>query len=113
MNREEEAYHEQEMQYRVQEAQYLQECNRSMHEEKSRFNKNSYVVNLLSDSLKALKWMHENMAVIDKNLQSDAFNIPANAISQLEDYLQDWSIVYNEKVAESKDGFVDGDDLPF
>jgi hypothetical protein len=34
--------------------------------------------------LEALQWMWSNMAVVNKELQSDAFNIPANAITQLE-----------------------------
>jgi len=43
---------------------------------------------LLSESLEALKWMFKNMQVVDSNLQSDAFNIPANAIDQLEKHLE-------------------------
>jgi len=43
---------------------------------------------LLSESLITLKWMFENMKVIDTNLQSDGFNIPANTINQIETYLE-------------------------
>lgn len=41
---------------------------------------------LLSESYKTLKWMFENMQVVNPDLQSDAFNIPANTLSELEEY---------------------------
>ncbi len=109
----EQDFWDQEEQYREQERQHLQDCNREMHEEKSRLNKNSFVVSLLQDSLKTIKWMHEHMHVIDKNLQSDAFNIPANSISQLEDYLQDWSVVYNQETPKYTATSNIDDELPF
>lgn len=42
---------------------------------------------VLEDALVALEWMWSNMKVIDNNLQSDAFNIPANTISEIQDIL--------------------------
>lgn len=41
---------------------------------------------LLSESYKTLKWMFENMQAINSDLQSDAFNIPMNTITELETY---------------------------
>lgn len=38
----------------------------------------------LKEALHALNWMWENMEVTNKNLQSDSFNIPANAIATIE-----------------------------
>lgn len=43
---------------------------------------------LLNESLETIKWMFNHMKVDDSNLQSDAFNIPANTIQALETHLE-------------------------
>lgn len=43
---------------------------------------------VLKESLSALEWMFENMSVNNPELQSDSFNIPANAIEQLKKHIE-------------------------
>lgn len=58
--------------------------------------------NILEEALKTLKWMWDNMKVADPNFQSDAFNIPANTITQIENYLSNPPSSVQGKTAEEK-----------
>lgn len=44
--------------------------------------------NLLKNAQETMRWMFDNMKVENPDLQSDGFNIPANTLTELEDYLQ-------------------------
>lgn len=51
------------------------------------------LVEALNESIKAMEWMWENMQLVlgKEHLQSDAFNIPANALSIAKEALEPYN----------------------
>ena len=48
---------------------------------------NEELIKGIENAEKVMKWMFDNFTIIDKTLQSDAFNVPANAITELSELL--------------------------